>query len=188
MLLQGRFISAHPQQEPAHIYTYRGWSNLNTLLEVFNPPPNHSRISLSHSSRSFSSSCSLLATIFMDSTIDKSHYAPIEQEQEQKEADASPPRVQRQSSRQTIRRKVSQAFTSLTRRYSSTSTAASTSSTEDSDNSQPASPAVSPAASRTSTTQYTTIVERERADMSYYSRTYPLVRLDPVLIGCFVCL
>ncbi|KAI9067707.1 hypothetical protein FKP32DRAFT_1672806, partial [Trametes sanguinea] len=106
----------------------------------------------------------------MDATTEKAPYAPIEQPSE---ADAPPPRVQRQSSRQIIRRKVSRAFTSLTRRYSSTSTAASES-TEDGDDSQPASPAVSPPASRTSTTQFTTIVERERADMSYYSSTYPL--------------
>ncbi|CDO75114.1 hypothetical protein BN946_scf185010.g39 [Trametes cinnabarina] len=112
----------------------------------------------------------------MESATDKSPYVPIEQ------PDAPPPRVQRQSSRQAIRRKVSRAFSTLTRRTSSTAT-----SSEESDTSPPSTPSVSPAASRTSTTQMMTIVERERVE-AWQSNSYPLVRLDPVLIGCFVCL
>ncbi|KAI0363861.1 hypothetical protein BV20DRAFT_975159 [Pilatotrama ljubarskyi] len=108
--------------------------------------------------------------------MDKSLYAQIEKADIPREQGPQPAPPQRPQ--QTLRRKVSRAFSSWTSRSGEKSK-------ESPSDALPApTPALPPpsAARRVSSTQ-----ELRRVPVPH-TPTYPLVRMDPVLIGCFVCL
>ncbi|KAI9001478.1 hypothetical protein BD414DRAFT_474778 [Trametes punicea] len=106
--------------------------------------------------------------------VDKSQYSQLNP------VDERPPMSRRQHSHQILRRTVSRALSTLTGR-------ASSSSSQEGDNSESTTSSVSPRTSRTSRVEEMSVVDR-RGDAVPYTPTYPIVRLDPVLIGCLVCL
>ncbi|KAH9902390.1 hypothetical protein C8Q73DRAFT_1238 [Cubamyces lactineus] len=112
------------------------------------------------------------------------------------DADVPLPAPRRQRSHQILRRKVSRAFSTLTRRSTAGSGFRSESDlsrtlTRTEPPLPPSRTATTTTTTSTSSTSMTAVAQREReraTDAASYTPAYPIVRLDPVLIGCFVCL
>ncbi|KAJ8468763.1 hypothetical protein ONZ51_g9430 [Trametes cubensis] len=111
-------------------------------------------------------------------------------------ADELLPKPRRQRSHQLLRRKVSRAFSSLTRR-STADLRAENGLSRTLTRTEPPLPSrtattttISSSSSSSTTAGDASVVARgnRAAGAAPYSPAYPIVRLDPVLIGCFVCL